>query len=177
MKLRGNKPGYRSAYETAGAIPIGIILLLCLYLFGAAAGCYLAKGVEIPAFAWEDWIKLCACVDGMTIALALLLHRVRIYPLLPLIVLPAKGLLTSAWVVWQCTGGELGTYIRCCMGWGVFSAGSLLCLLVSFWQGLSLWLRPGRREARVQTALTLIGILYGILMVITFVQTQMCKWL
>ncbi len=177
MKLRGNKPGHRYAHEGAGPAPAGIILLLCLYLFGAVAGCYLAKGLVGPAFDREEWVKLCACLDGMAIALALLLPRLRMYPLLPLVVLPLKGLLTSAWVVWQCADGQISAYLRCCMGWGIFSVGSLLCLLVAFLQGLSLRLRPGRRENRVQTALTLLGILYSILMMVTMLQTQICKWL
>ena len=177
MKLRGNKPGHRYVHEGAGPAPAGIILLLCLYLFGAVAGCYFAKGLVGPSFDREEWFKLCACIDGMAIALALLLPRLRWYLLLPLAALPLKGLLTSAWVVWQCAGGQIDTYLRCCMGWGIFSAGSLLCLLVAFLQGLSLRLRPGRRESHVQTALTLLGILYGILMMVTMLQTQICKWM
>ncbi len=176
MKLRGNKPGHRYAHEGAGPAPAGIILLLCLYLFGAVAGCYLAKGLVGPSFDREEWVKLCACADGMIIALALLLPRLQLYPLLPLLALPLKGLLTSAWVVWQCTGGQIGTYLRCCVGWGIFSAGSLLCLLVAFLQGLSQWGRIGRREKRVQTTLSLLGILYGILMMTAMLQTQICKW-
>ena len=73
--------------------------MLCLYLIGAVAGCYLAKGLAAPTFSAAEWVKLCACADGMVLALALLLSRQVLYPLLPLTALPAKGMLTSAWVV------------------------------------------------------------------------------
>ena len=177
MKLQGNKPGHRHLHEGEGPAPAGIILLLCLYLIGAVAGCYLAKGFSAPTFSTAEWVKLCACVDGMVLALALLMSRQTLYPLLPLTVLPAKGLLTSAWVVWQCTEGAGRAYLQCWAGWGLYSAGSLLCLLVACLQGISLRLRPGWRERRVQAVLVLLGILYGILFVIMLLQIQICKWL
>ena len=177
MKLRGNKPGHRHLHEGEGPAPAGIILLLCLYLIGAVAGCYLAKGLAAPTFSAAEWVKLCACADGMVLALALLLSRQVLYPLLPLTALPAKGMLTSAWVVLQCTEGAGSAYLQCWAGWGLYATGSLLCLLVACLQGISLRLRPGRRERRVQTALVLLGILYGILFVVTTLQMQICKWL
>ncbi len=177
MKLRGSKPGHQYAHVGEGPSPAGIILLLCLYLLGAVMGCYLAKGILGPTCPAEEWLKACACVDGMMIALALLLPKLRMYPLLPLILLPLKGLLTSAWVVWQCTGGTAGIYLRCCAGWGLFSLVSLLCLLVAFLQGMSMRLRPGRRSRSFRTSLTLMGILYGFLLMAVMLQSQVCKWL
>ena len=152
MKLRGNKPGHRHLHEGEGPAPAGIILLLCLYLIGAVAGCYLAKGFSAPTFSTAEWVKLCACVDGMVLALALLLSRQVLYPLLPLTALPAKGILTSAWVVWQCTEGAGRAYLQCWAGWGLYAAGSLLCLLVACLQGISLRLRPGEDPLQMAVA-------------------------
>ena len=177
MKLRGTTPGYRHLHEGTGPAPAGMILLLCLYLFGAAAGCYLAKDIAGPVVSMEDWVKLCACADGMAIALALLLPWFHLYPLLPLTMLPVKGMLTSAWVVWQCAAGSGADYLRCWAGYGVYAAGSLLCLLVACLRGFSLRLRPGKRKHRIRAALMLLGILYGFLMMVTLLQTQLCKWL
>lgn len=177
MKLRGNKSGRQHLHVREEASPAGVILLLCLYLLGAAVGCYLAKGLDGPNCAQEDWVLFCACADGVLLALALLLPRLPLYPLLPLTMLPLKGLLTSAWVVWQCTDGTAGEYLRCCGRWGLFSAVSLLCLLVAFLQGLARRVRPGRRERRFRTAMILLGILYGILGAAVLLQCQLCKWL
>lgn len=177
MKLRGNKPRQKHLHAGEGPSPAGIILLLCLYLTGAVLGCYLAKGAASPGCTAREWVCLCACWDGMTLALALLLSRLPAYPLLPLLLLPLKGILTSAWVVWQCAGGTASAYLRCCGTWGLFSMASLLCLLLAFLKGISMRIRFGRRERRFRAALTLLGILYGILVTVTLIQCQICKWL
>ena len=177
MKLRGSRPGYQHTHVGEDTSPAGIILLLCLYLLGAAMGCYLAKGISVPMVTAEVWLKICACMDGMTIALAILLSWMRIYPLLPLLLLPLKGLLTSGWVVWQCTGSAINTYLRCCIEYGLFAVVSLLCVLVAFRQGMSMYLRPGKRGRNAQTSAAFMGILCGLLLIAVAVQNQICRWL
>ena len=70
----------------------------------------------------------------------------------------------------SCLSAVLGRLGAVCGRLAIVPAGACL-------QGISLRLRPGRRERRVQTALVLLGILYGILLVVTALQMQICKWL
>jgi hypothetical protein len=177
MKWRGSKPGHSHIHEGNGPALGGIVLLLCLYLLGAVVGCYLAQGMQPYAEDALRWLRFFACADGAAIALVLLLWRMRLFPLLPACVMVLKGLVTSGWVVWQVSGGEVGDYLRCCGRWGLFSAGSLLCLLLACARGMGLYLRPGRKETRLRAAFTLMGILYGILLVVTLLQMQVCKWM
>ena len=170
MKLRGSKPGYRCSHAAEGPSPAGIVLLLCLYLLGAVVGCYAARGGAGPGMKSEEWVNLCACIDGVLIALTL-------YPLLPMILMMLKGILTSAWIVWQYTDSTVADYVRSCGEWGVFSAVSLLCALVAALKGLSANYRRGRRPRQVRTSLILIGVLYAFLLMGTMLQVQICKWL
>lgn len=177
MKLRGNKPGQDYLHVGEGPSLAGIILLLCLYLLGAVIGCYLANGSEGPGCTTREWVILCACWDGMALALALLFSQMPAYPLLPMLLLPLKGILTSAWVVWQCAGSAVGAYLRCYGTWGLFSIASLLCLLLAFLKGISMRVRLSGRERRFRAAMMLLIFLYGVLVVATTLQCQVCKWL
>ena len=177
MKLRGSKPGYRCAHVAEGPSPAGIVLLLCLYLLGAVVGCYFARGSAGPGIEPEEWVNLCACIDGVLIALILLLSWMRMYPLLPMILMILKGFLTSAWVMWCCADGAMAGYVRACGEWGIFSTVSLLCALIAALKGLSVHYRGGRRARQVRTSLILMGVLYAFLLMGTMLQTQICKWL
>lgn len=149
--------------------------MLCLFLVGAAAGCYFAKGSRGFLSLNGTWVLFTASADSGILMLSLFAARWRLYPLVPALILPGKGVLTSCLVIWQCQSGTVGEYLRCCARCGLLTGVSLGCLLVAFLHGMSLRAQRGKREDRRRTTASLLGVLLAILWITALVQWWICK--